>query len=322
MTKIDLAAMRAAADGSVTCRPLRPVDEPAVRAARGTARARLLDAAVQVIRTKGLSATSVDDLCAAAGVTKGAFFHHFESKQALAVAAAEHWSQTTGALFAAADYHAIADPLDRILGYLDLRARLIAGSPADYTCLVGTMTQEAFATYPDVRDACAASIFGHARTLEARLRSKRSRRPAIRRASTPPGSPATRRRCCRARSCSARPPTTRRSSPTASPTSAATSSSCSGAERHEMTRGERLMTTLDKQFTATLQKSPAKGGWTYVVMPGLGRVLRHARAGQGDRHGRRPPVPELVHGARRRHPQAADQGRPAPGDQQGGRRRR
>jgi hypothetical protein len=28
------------------------------------------------------------------------------------------------------------------------------------------------------------------------------------------------------------------------------------------------MTTLDKQFTARLQKGPAKGGWTYVVMPG------------------------------------------------------
>ncbi|HEX6420326.1 MAG TPA: DUF1905 domain-containing protein [Acidimicrobiales bacterium] len=28
------------------------------------------------------------------------------------------------------------------------------------------------------------------------------------------------------------------------------------------------MGTLDKQFTATLQKSPSKGGWTYVVMPG------------------------------------------------------
>ncbi len=25
---------------------------------------------------------------------------------------------------------------------------------------------------------------------------------------------------------------------------------------------------LDKQFHATLQKSPNKGGWTYVVMPG------------------------------------------------------
>jgi hypothetical protein len=28
------------------------------------------------------------------------------------------------------------------------------------------------------------------------------------------------------------------------------------------------MSRLRKQFAATLQKSPAKGGWTYVVMPG------------------------------------------------------
>jgi hypothetical protein len=28
------------------------------------------------------------------------------------------------------------------------------------------------------------------------------------------------------------------------------------------------MSSLDKQFTATLEKSPEKGGWTYVVMPG------------------------------------------------------
>ena len=28
------------------------------------------------------------------------------------------------------------------------------------------------------------------------------------------------------------------------------------------------MSTLNRHFTATLQKSPSKGGWTYVVMPG------------------------------------------------------
>jgi hypothetical protein len=28
------------------------------------------------------------------------------------------------------------------------------------------------------------------------------------------------------------------------------------------------MSTLNKRFTATLQRSPSKGGWTYVVMPG------------------------------------------------------
>lgn len=28
------------------------------------------------------------------------------------------------------------------------------------------------------------------------------------------------------------------------------------------------MSTLDTTFTATMVKSPSKGGWTYVVMPG------------------------------------------------------
>lgn len=99
-------------------------------------------------------------------MTKGAFFHHFRSKDALAIAAAEHWSATTGALFAGADYHGEADPVDRVFGYLALRDQLVAGPPEQFTCLVGTMVQEAFADHPDVRDACGASILGHAATLE------------------------------------------------------------------------------------------------------------------------------------------------------------
>jgi TetR/AcrR family transcriptional regulator, transcriptional repressor for nem operon len=131
------------------------------------ARAKLLQAAVGVIRTNGYNATSVDELCAAAGVTKGAFFHHFASKEALAVAAADHWSQTTSELFADAPYHRHADPLDRILGYIDFRADLLDGPVEGFTCLVGTMVQEVFAASPVIRAACEASIFGHARTLEA-----------------------------------------------------------------------------------------------------------------------------------------------------------
>jgi len=131
------------------------------------ARSRLLDAALTLIRTKGFSATTVDEICAAAGVTKGAFFHHFRSKDELGVASADHWSETTGALFADAPYHKLADPLDRILAYVDFRKALLQGGVPDFTCLVGTMVQETYDSAPAIREACERSIAGHAATLEA-----------------------------------------------------------------------------------------------------------------------------------------------------------
>jgi len=133
---------------------------------RGSAKTRLLEAARDVIRSRGYAATSVAELCRIAGVTTGAFFHNFENKEALGVAAAAFWAETTSALFADAPYHGHADPYDRFLGYIDFRRDIIQGDPAEFTCLVGTMTQEVFAAHPAIRDACAASIFGHAATLE------------------------------------------------------------------------------------------------------------------------------------------------------------
>jgi TetR/AcrR family transcriptional regulator, transcriptional repressor for nem operon len=134
---------------------------------RGDARTRLLEAARDVIRTKGFAAASVDELCRRAAVTKGSFFHCFESKEALGVAVARYWEDTTTAFFAAAPYHAPKDPLDRVLAYVAFRRSILTGELAEVTCLVGTMVQEVFATSPAIRDACGDSIFGHAATLEA-----------------------------------------------------------------------------------------------------------------------------------------------------------
>ncbi|NJM30664.1 MAG: TetR/AcrR family transcriptional regulator [Rhizobiales bacterium] len=129
-------------------------------------RTRLLDAATHLVRAQGYAATSVDELCAHAGVTKGAFFHHFKSKEDLAVAAAKHWAEWTSALFEQAPYHQPADPLERLLAYVDFRIMILDGrSLPEFTCLMGTMVQETFATNPAIRDACEASISGHAATL-------------------------------------------------------------------------------------------------------------------------------------------------------------
>lgn len=140
---------------------------------RPDAREKLLDAALSVIRSRGYAAARVDDICTAAGVTKGAFFHHFESKEAMAVAAADYWSRITGALFAGAPYHDQENPLERILAYVDFRIGLITGDTAEYTCLVGTMVQEAYDASPLIRRACEASICGHAETLVSDIEAAR-----------------------------------------------------------------------------------------------------------------------------------------------------
>ncbi len=130
---------------------------------------RLLDATIKVVRTKGYNATRVEDVCAEAGVTKGSFFHHFKSKDDLALAAVERWIECTTALFGNAPYHQAADPLDRVFAYLEYRKSILTGELPEFTCFVGTMLQEIYATNPELRAGCESSIFRHAKRLEADL---------------------------------------------------------------------------------------------------------------------------------------------------------
>ena len=54
-------------------------------------RARILDAAVRRFAVAGYDAASVDDICAEAGVSKGAFYHHYPTKQAIFLALMQGW---------------------------------------------------------------------------------------------------------------------------------------------------------------------------------------------------------------------------------------
>ena len=83
-------------------------------------RARILDAAEEQMVRNGFAATSVDQILTTAKSSKGAFFHHFASKQELAVALMDRYveadlGQLQRALDAVED---LVDPVDRVLGFL------------------------------------------------------------------------------------------------------------------------------------------------------------------------------------------------------------
>lgn len=59
---------------------------------RGEAtRRRLLDCAEGLFASQGYEATGVSEICAAASVSKGAFYHHFESKEEVFLSLLERW---------------------------------------------------------------------------------------------------------------------------------------------------------------------------------------------------------------------------------------
>ncbi len=83
-------------------------------------RERILSAAQKLVIENGYAATSVDQVIAASASSKGAFFHHFESKRALADALVDRYVASDIAFLddalAAAREH--SDPAERAIAFL------------------------------------------------------------------------------------------------------------------------------------------------------------------------------------------------------------
>jgi len=140
-------------------------------AAQKPSKERLLDAAIHLFRARGYTATRVDDICENAGLTKGSFFHHFSSKEDLALASIRHWEGLNSAASDSTLYRFLPDPVDRLLGYVDFRKTLLRGELPDYTSLTGTLLQEIYLTHPMLRQVCDESISEEAAFLEADIAS-------------------------------------------------------------------------------------------------------------------------------------------------------
>lgn len=112
---------------------------------------KLLDAAKRLLLEKGFSATTIDDICNAAGVTKGSFFHYFESKEHLASSALEHYWTALQKVVLEAPFRRESDPLKRLYGFLDYAGSFHKIPTLDKGCLIGDLIQELYASHPKIR---------------------------------------------------------------------------------------------------------------------------------------------------------------------------
>ena len=130
---------------------------------------KLLDAAMGLMLEKGFSATSVDDICRGAGVTKGSFFHYFVSKEALGQAVLAHFAQTLGQVLGQMPHNNVDDPLQRLYQYCDDITAVLTQGLVPASCLFGNLTQELAATHSGIRTVCAAGFGQWADTIQADL---------------------------------------------------------------------------------------------------------------------------------------------------------
>ena len=121
-------------------------------------RDRLLDAGVAMFRKSGFNGCSVQDITDAAGVPKGSFYNHFNSKEALGAAALEHfWNDGTCPTLDILTDPSLP-PLARLRIYFERGAAELAAANFTCGCLIGNMTAE-MSDHSTVVSAQIAAIY-------------------------------------------------------------------------------------------------------------------------------------------------------------------
>lgn len=112
------------------------------RSSTHNVRERLLDAGVTTFSRSGFHGSSVQDITDAAGVPKGSFYNHFESKEALGVAALDqYWSDDAGDRLKILGQPGLA-PLERLRHYFEQATIDLAAKNYTCGCLAANMTAE------------------------------------------------------------------------------------------------------------------------------------------------------------------------------------
>jgi TetR/AcrR family transcriptional repressor of nem operon len=131
------------------------------------ARRKLIEATTSLILRQGFNATTLDEICAEAGVAKGSFFYHFENKGDIGQAVVKAWGEFGQSLYGEA-WKTPGEPLEEIHRLFDIMEG-ITRRPEPCVCLVGMLTQEMSGEHPGFRAACARELDTWTEMFRSRL---------------------------------------------------------------------------------------------------------------------------------------------------------
>ena len=138
---------------------------------------RLFEAAQELMLEKGYVATTIDEICEKAAVTKGSFFYYFKNKEELGQQLIPRFSKMTGEKLNQGACCEGDDPLDKAYALIDCATKM-AQHPESKGCLVGIFAQELSTSHPEIRNLCA-QMFQQAITnfKELLLEAKKKYKP-------------------------------------------------------------------------------------------------------------------------------------------------
>jgi TetR/AcrR family transcriptional repressor of nem operon len=139
-----------------------------------TKKEQILCAAKCLMLEKGYVATTVDDICQAAEVTKGSFFHYFKDKEAMGREALTDFAQCTDDALCCVLPENEADPLKRVYNVVDAAIKLTKKKEIN-GCLVGMFSQELSQTHPAIRKICERLFDAQITSLEKDLAAAKTK---------------------------------------------------------------------------------------------------------------------------------------------------
>ncbi|HEX4410385.1 MAG TPA: TetR family transcriptional regulator C-terminal domain-containing protein [Xanthobacteraceae bacterium] len=108
--------------------------------ARPNTREQILEAGLKCLVAKGFNAVGVQDITDAAGVPKGSFYNHFESKEALGAEIVERYGDNQTRREILADPK--VPPLQRLRRHFDRVTALFVDSHFERNCILGGFSAE------------------------------------------------------------------------------------------------------------------------------------------------------------------------------------